>query len=130
MGAASKTGNGSLWIDGRPYSFIKDGQVIPIGSGTHSIRYVPTLKKSEWTTTVTFGSNTVLIANVIDEDFSAPKFETYDVTNEKLAELEELSKKQKEEKEKEDSTPSVSGVAKVIGVILVVLVIAAACGIL
>lgn len=125
MGRASKDGNGSLWIDGHPYSLIKDGQVIYVGSGVHSVKYVPTLKKSEWATTVTFGAKTVMVANVLDEDFAPPKFETYDVTDEKLTELKELETKQKQEREKASSG---FGIGKVIVAAVIVGIIAAACG--
>lgn len=125
MGQVSKTGNGSLWIDGHPFSLIKDGQVINVGTGVHSVKYVPTLKKSEWATTVTFGAKTVLIANVLDEDFAPPKFETYDVTDEKITQLKELEAKQKQEKEKSESG---FGIGKVIVAAIIVGIIAAACG--
>ncbi|MBE6626252.1 MAG: hypothetical protein E7628_03580 [Ruminococcaceae bacterium] len=125
MGNASKTGNGSLWIDGHAFPLIKDGQVINIGTGVHSVKYVPTLKKSEWATTVTFDSNTVLVANVLDEDFAPPKFETLEVTDEKIAELSELTNKQKTEN---DQNSSGFGLGGVIVAAIIVGIIAAACG--
>ena len=128
MGRASERGNGSLWIDGHPFSLIKNGQVINIGAGVHNVKYVPTLKKSEWSTTATFGANTVMIANVLDDDFAPPKFETYDVNDAKLAELKELEAKQKEESKKAESKLSIGGIVKVIVAILVIGLIASACG--
>ncbi len=127
MGRASERGNGSLWIDGHPFSLIKDGQVINIGTGVHNVKYVPTLKKSEWSTTGTFGANTVMVANVLDDDFAPPKFETYDVNDAKLAELKELEAKQKEERKKAESS-SGFGIGKVIVAAVIVGIIAAACG--
>ena len=131
MGAASKTGNGSIWVDGHPNSLIKDGEVIYVSSGTHSIKYVPTLKRSEWTTAISFDSNTVVIANVIDEDFSSPRFESHTVTNQKISELEELRKKQKEDKEKEDKSDGIKSclftILKIVGVLLVIGLIISTC---
>lgn len=89
-GYVRDTGNGSLWVDGFPYSHVKQGYVIRVSEGYHSIKYVPTLKKTEWTTSVNFYSNTVMEANVIDEDFSSPSFTTHLASDDELSQLERM----------------------------------------
>lgn len=80
-------GNGSLWVDGFPHSHIRDGAIIPVSEGSHSIKYVPTLKGTEWTVSSTFTQNTVMEAYVIDENFSAPSFTTHIASESELARI-------------------------------------------
>lgn len=88
MGRVGAGGNGSLWVDGFPHSHIKNGEVIYVSEGYHSVKYVPTLKKTEWTTSANFTYSTVMTANVVDEDFSSPDFRTHIADTDELTELE------------------------------------------
>ncbi|MBP3328600.1 MAG: hypothetical protein J6L91_06790, partial [Clostridia bacterium] len=80
MGRVSSTGNGSFYVDGCPYYHVKNGLVIRVSEGSHSIKYRTSLKNTESTASTYFDTNTVMIANIIDEDFSAPDFRTHIAT--------------------------------------------------
>lgn len=81
-------GNGSLWVDGFPYSHVKNGEIIYVNVGPHSVKYVPTLKGSEWTASANFTQNTVMDAFVINENYSAPSFSTHIADYSEILEIE------------------------------------------
>lgn len=98
MGRVSSTGNGSFYVDGCPYYHVKNGLVIRVSEGSHSIKYRTSLKNTESTASTYFDTNTVMIANIIDEDFSAPDFRTHIATESELRELEDRISSQDLEK--------------------------------
>lgn len=106
MGRVSDVGNGTFYVDGRGYYQVKNGLVIYVSEGSHSVKYRTTLKGTESTASTYFDTNTVMIANVIDEDFSVPDFRTHLADANELKELENKVYAQqsamyaKEEKEK------------------------------
>lgn len=87
MGRVSPTGNGTFYVDGRGYYQVKNGLVIYVSEGSHSVKYRTTLKGTESTASTYFDTNTVMIANIIDEDFSAPDFRTHIADASELQEL-------------------------------------------
>lgn len=87
-GYINPNGNGSLWIDGFPHSHVKNGKIIYVSAGPHSVKYVPTLKGSEWTASANFTQNTVMDAFVINENYSAPNFSTHIADPNELLEIE------------------------------------------
>ncbi len=88
MGRVSNVGNGTFYVDGRGYYQLKDGLVIYVSEGSHSIKYRTSLKGTESTASAYFERNTVMIANVIDKDFSAPDIRTHIADENELQELE------------------------------------------
>lgn len=87
MGRVSSVGNGTFYVDGRGYYQVKNGLVIYVSEGSHSVKYRTTLKGTESTASTYFDTNTVMIANIIDEDFSAPDFRTHIASASELQEL-------------------------------------------
>ena len=89
MGRVSPIGNGTFYVDGRGYYQVKDGLVIYVSEGSHSVKYRTTLKGTESTASTYFDTNTVMTANIIDEDFTAPDFRTHIASADELMELQD-----------------------------------------
>lgn len=123
MGRVSPNGNGTFYVDGRGYYNVKNGLVVYVSEGSHSVKYRTTLKGTESTASTYFEENTVMIANIIDEDFSAPDFRTHIASVSELQELQNQVDTQlqmerfNEKKEKEKDKGYV--VRCVFGVILI-----------
>ncbi|MBQ7043852.1 MAG: hypothetical protein IJN78_04515 [Clostridia bacterium] len=123
MGRVSPNGNGTFYVDGRGYYNVKNGLVVYVSEGSHSVKYRTTLKGTESTASTYFEENTVMIANIIDEDFSAPDFRTHIASASELQELQNQVDTQlqmerfNEKKEKEKDKGYV--VRCVFGVILI-----------
>lgn len=84
MGRVSNIGNGSFYVDGCPYYQVKDGTIIYVQEGSHSIKYRTTLKSTESTASAYFDYNTVMYANIIDEDYCAPDLRTHAASESEL----------------------------------------------
>ena len=123
MGRVNPNGNGTFYVDGRGYYNVKDGLVVYVSEGSHSVKYRTTLKGTESTASTYFEENTVMIANIIDEDFTAPDFRTHIASASELQELQNQIDTQlqmerfNEKKEKEKDKGYV--VRCVFGVILI-----------
>ncbi|MBQ8784305.1 MAG: hypothetical protein IJZ57_11105 [Clostridia bacterium] len=125
MGRVSNTGNGSFYVDGCPYYRIKNGFVIRVSEGSHSIKYRATLKNTESTASTYFNSNTVMIANIVDEDFSAPDFRTHLAEERELKELEDKLSSQDLEQKFEEKREAKKGKGHTIRIIIGVIVVIA-----
>ena len=128
LGGVSAIGNGKMIVDGQLYINVKQGQMIYVAPGTHSVAYETTLSGTRCSTVCDFASDSMLTAFVIDEDGSVSRFVmgscSQEETQRLLGEASELVQRAeiKAEKEKrEDLKEKLKMTAIVIGAIIFVI---------
>lgn len=64
LGGASPTGSGKMIVDGQRYVKVKQGQMIYVALGTHSVAYKTTLRGTRCSTVCDFASDSMVTAFV------------------------------------------------------------------